>query len=77
MNTAKRELADLIDGFIKFIHIVAAIFAVRIFVELADPTNTTPAVLILLGIVGVGIADLVIVWPLWLFSTLLRSTTRL
>lgn len=77
MNAAKRELADLLDGFIKFVHIVAAVLAVRIFVELSDPTNTVPAAVILLGIVGIGALDLIITLPLKRISNLIRSVTRL
>ncbi|MFI2349717.1 hypothetical protein ACH492_22220 [Streptomyces sp. NPDC019443] len=77
MNTAKRQLADLLDGLIKMTHILAAVFAVRIFVELSDPTNTVPAAVIILGIVGIGIADLIITLPLKRISNVIRSITYL
>lgn len=77
MNALNRELADLLDGLIKLVHIVAVIFVVRIFVELSDPTNTVPAAVILLGIVGIGALDLLITLPLKRISNLIRSITRL
>lgn len=77
MNAAKRQIADLLDGLIKMTHILAAVFAVRIFVELSDPTNTTPAAVILLSIVGIGLLDLIIAIPLKRISNVIRSTTRI
>lgn len=75
MNAAKREISTLLDGLVRLIHVAAAILAVRIFIELSDPTNKHPAALILLGIVAIGLADLILAWPLRRISNAIRSNT--
>lgn len=77
MNAAKRGLAAVAEGLATLLHIAAGILAVRLFVELPDPTNRHPAALIVLAIIGVGLADLVLTWPLRRISTALRSSAHI